>query len=364
MTLDPVALAIPLFVAFILAEALWAYRQGSNTVGFEDAVAALATGICQRALLLVVGAALLVPYAVLAEHAPVVLPIWAQVLVAIFGVDFAYYLWHRWTHESNLGWATHVVHHQSEHYNLAVALRQSLTEPFTSFPFYLPLALMGVGVEVFAAVAAVNLLYQFFLHTEAVRRLGVLETVLNTPSHHRVHHGINRVYLDKNYAGMFIIWDRWLGTFEPERDRVVYGTLKPAQTFEPLWANLQWFVVVGAMARQVGPRVWLRSPAWQPPGAPDIVPEHVIASRLPYAPEGSKGYRLAVVAQVGVVATLLCVAMLTEGVLTTAQRGVVAIFLVIPCVAWGDLFEGRRRHRLLQVVWVSGLPLLGFWLAG
>jgi hypothetical protein len=266
-----------------------------------------------------------------------------EVAVAVLGLDLAYYAWHRWTHESNIGWGSHVVHHQSERYNLAVALRQSMTEPFTSLWFYLPLALVGVSTEVFVAVGAVNLLYQFLLHTELVGRLGPLEAVMNTPSHHRVHHGINRRYLDRNYAGMFIVWDRLFGTFEPEGERAVYGTLRPARAFEPLWANAEAFVYVNRLAGRHGPTAWLRSPSWKPPGADEVVPEQVIATRVAYAPGGSAGRRGWIGLQVVVVATGLMIAMLAEPALGLGTRVTVALALILPCVAWGDWMENRRR---------------------
>lgn len=342
--IDPVAFAIPVFLVLILAEAVLAARLGRDCYDFEDTVAALATGICQRALLLVVGAALLVPYEALATHAPVRWPVAVEWTLAIAGVDLAYYAWHRWTHETNLGWGSHVVHHQSERYNLAVALRQSMTEPFTSLWFYLPLALVGVSTEVFVTVGAVNLLYQFFLHTELIGRLGPLERVMNTPSHHRVHHGINRRYLDRNYAGMFIVWDRLFGTFEPEGERVVYGTLKPARAFEPLRANFAWFGHVARIASSSGPTVWGRSPAWQPPGAPEIVPEQVIADRVAYAPGGSAGHRAVIAVQLGVVSIGLMGAMIAEPQLSLPARGAVALAFLFVAMSWGDWMEHRAAR--------------------
>jgi alkylglycerol monooxygenase len=164
-------------------------------------------------------------------------------------VDLAYYFMHRYSHVVNILWAGHVVHHSSEEYNLTVALRQSSLHGLLSWIFYIPLALMGVPVAMFAACYALNLVYQFWIHTRAVDRLWApLEWVLNTPSHHRVHHGVNPRYLDKNYAGVLIIWDRMFGTFEAEGEEVVYGITKPLATWNPLWANVHVFASIGRAA--------------------------------------------------------------------------------------------------------------------
>jgi len=173
--------------------------------------------------------------------------------------DFAYYVFHRSAHRVRWFWASHVIHHSSQHYNLSTALRQ----PWTSFVslgflFRLPLFFIGFPPALVFFCAALNLVYQFWIHTEVVKRLPWgLESVLNTPSHHRVHHGTNPRYLDRNYAGVFIVWDRWLGTFEPEHDDepVRYGIVKNLPTFNPLWtATHEW---VG-----IAKDVW-NAPSWK-----------------------------------------------------------------------------------------------------
>jgi sterol desaturase/sphingolipid hydroxylase (fatty acid hydroxylase superfamily) len=157
----------------------------------------------------------------------------AALALAVAGWDFIYYWNHRFMHESRYMWAVHVVHHSSEHYNLSTALRQPVADALgTSIP-YGALCLLGVSPELVATARGVNLLYQFWIHTETVGRLGASEAVLNTPSHHRVHHGSNSQYLDRNHGSILIVWDRLFGTFEPERDTVVYGLTKNIETFNP-----------------------------------------------------------------------------------------------------------------------------------
>jgi alkylglycerol monooxygenase len=217
-----IALAIPLFFLLIFAELALATRRGIRSYRFADAIADLGCGVTQRVLLLFFEASLLLIYVVVYQRARLLdlgaHPLLA-LLVAFVGMDFIYYWWHRASHRMNLLWAAHVVHHQSEDFNLAVALRQGVLTPLTTVPFVLPLALIGIPPVSYVVAASLNTLYQFWIHTELVGRLGPLERLLNTPSHHRVHHGRNDRYLDRNYGGVFIVWDRLFGTYEPEGER-------------------------------------------------------------------------------------------------------------------------------------------------
>ena len=199
---------------------------------------------------------------------------WAWVL-CFLGVDFLYYWFHRLSHERNGLWAMHLVHHSSEEYNLAVALRQSSLHGLFTWVFYLPLALIGVPPVTFVVCYGLNLLYQFWIHTQAVGRLGRLtEWVMNTPSHHRVHHGRNPRYLDRNHGGVLIVWDRLFGTFaaESERDPVVYGITHDLTTYNPLRIAVHEFV---AIARDLGRARSLKAalgylfapPGWSPDGS-------------------------------------------------------------------------------------------------
>jgi sterol desaturase/sphingolipid hydroxylase (fatty acid hydroxylase superfamily) len=190
--------------------------------------------------------------------------------VAMVGWDFAYYWHHRVEHECRLLWASHVNHHSSQHYNLSTALRQPWT-PFTSLLFFPPLALLGVAPWMVMVAGGINLIYQFWIHTEVIGRLpGWFEAVFNTPSHHRVHHGSNAEYLDKNYAGILIVWDRLFRTFEPERARVVYGLTKNISTFNPFVIAFHEYVAIARdvlAARRWRDRVGIlwHGPGWHPP---------------------------------------------------------------------------------------------------
>jgi sterol desaturase/sphingolipid hydroxylase (fatty acid hydroxylase superfamily) len=244
--------SIPAFIALIVLELLWAKRH-PEFVGYEphDTVASLSMGLANvvvsggAKLLSIPFFAWVYQHRVLDLGEPALVSSWLVLLVA---EDFCYYWFHRSHHEVRLLWAAHVNHHSSQHYNLSTALRQALLTPLTGPIFWAPLALVGYPPWMILTAQAWSLLYQFWLHTESIRTLGPLEYVLNTPSHHRVHHGKNVRYLDRNHGGIFIIWDRLFGTFEPERERVVYGLTKDIHTFNLIKIG---FHELGAIAADV-----------------------------------------------------------------------------------------------------------------
>jgi sterol desaturase/sphingolipid hydroxylase (fatty acid hydroxylase superfamily) len=196
---------------------------------------------------------------------------WAAWAVALVGIDFVYYWDHRAGHEIRLLWASHVVHHSSQRYNLSTALRQTWTGEYT-FLFFIPVVAVGVPVEIALASWSFNLLYQFWIHTEAIDRMwGWFEWLFNTPSHHRVHHGTQSQYLDRNYGGILIVWDRLFRTFEPEGERVVYGLTKNIETHNPLKVATHelvawWHDVRSARSWRDRLGYTLRSPGWAPAG--------------------------------------------------------------------------------------------------
>ncbi|MGJ7528356.1 lysoplasmalogenase family protein [Variovorax sp. GB1P17] len=194
---------------------------------------------------------------------------WYGWLLALVFYDFCYYWLHRMGHESAVLWAAHVVHHQSQHYNLSTALRQTSSGALFGWIFYLPMAVAGVPPVVFAIVSLIDLLYQFWVHTEQVGKLGWFDRWFCSPSNHRVHHAVNDNYLDRNYGGILIVWDRMFGTFREEDERCVYGTRGELRSWDPLWANAE---VYWALAKDSWHakswadklRVWFKPPGWRP----------------------------------------------------------------------------------------------------
>ncbi len=347
-----IALAVPFFFLMIGLELLVQWRRGDAGYNFQDSITNLSCGIGQQVLEPFFKAAGLVGYVLLYEHARLFSvsshSAWAWVAL-LFGVDLFYYVFHRASHRINVFWAAHVVHHQSEEYNLSVALRQSWIETLMAPLFYLPLAVLGFPPLMFVGMSTLNTLYQFWIHTRAVAALGPLEWVLNTPSHHRVHHGINPEYVDRNYAGIFIIWDRLFGTFQQEEDEPVYGTVKPLASFNPLWANLQYWVEMASVARRSRRlvdrlKVWFMPPEWRPAelGGPVTVPE---ASR-----ETQHKYRLGIsralsayVAVHFVIVTVATTVFLWIAAHAPPQvLALLAGLILATVIAWGGLFESRR----------------------
>lgn len=267
-----IALAIPLFFVGIGIEALVGRWQGRRVFRLGDSMADMGCGIMQQLVsTLLATRVMLGAYEWLYTHVTWVrfeTP-WVSWVVGVFAVEFAYYWWHRLSHGVNLLWAAHVVHHQSEDYNLAVALRQSVTTWATSLPFYLPIALLGVSPMQFGVILSLSTLYQFWIHTELVPPLGRLEYLLNTPALHRVHHAIDVQYLDKNHAATFSWLDVLFKTFVRETTPCTYGTTRPLQSFNPARAQVDswlelWRASRAAPSMADAVTLWFRSPAFKP----------------------------------------------------------------------------------------------------
>jgi len=250
-----IALAVPVFFAAIIAESMLGRTKRAGTYRLGCAIADLDVGIASQVAEIFLKGLGLAVYTVVYQHRWVTFPEgspWPWV-IGIVGIDFLYYWWHRASHGVNVLWAVHGVHHQSEDMNLAVALRQPAFEAITIIPFYLPLALVGVEPWIYVSCYALDLIYQFWVHTELTRRHPSIELVFNTPSAHRVHHGINPRYLDKNYAGIFLVWDRIFGTYEPEVEPPVYGVTHALASYNPLWANVAPFAEIARRIQSTQP---------------------------------------------------------------------------------------------------------------
>ena len=271
---DLILYAVPVFVICLVLEALSFFLlPDEDEVGYEfrDSRTSLTMGIGNVIInigwKLAVLAAFTAAYLIAPVHLPANNPLtWIALFVAD---DFAYYWYHRTHHTIRVFWASHVVHHSSEHYNLSTALRQTWT-PFTALPYWLPLAFLGFSPWMILLQQSISLLYQFFIHTERVGKMWrPIEFVMNTPSHHRVHHGSNSRYLDKNYGGILIIWDRLFRSFEPEGERVVYGLTKNIKTFNPVRVATHEYAAIWRDLRSTrSPKAWwghaFGGPGWAP----------------------------------------------------------------------------------------------------
>jgi sterol desaturase/sphingolipid hydroxylase (fatty acid hydroxylase superfamily) len=272
-----ITLAIPVFFLLIIVEYIYGRYVGKNTYRLNDTVTSITIGMISRfPTMLNLGVQSVIflyissylnknGLALLSAKNPFT---W---IMAFLLYDLSYYWMHRMHHEIKILWATHSVHHHGEDYNLATALRQTSTGWLWKWIFYMPMILLGVPVEVFIAVAGVNLVYQFWVHTEHIGHLGFLEKIFITPMNHRIHHAKNKEYIDANYGGVFIIWDRMFGTYTPQRSDLqpVYGTATPLNSWNPMWANFQ---VLSIMVKDTIKtkswkdkiKVWFSQTYWRP----------------------------------------------------------------------------------------------------
>jgi sterol desaturase/sphingolipid hydroxylase (fatty acid hydroxylase superfamily) len=275
-----IVLSIPVFFALIGIEWVLTRLLERDYYRLDDSLSDLSCGIVQQLLDVLLKTALLAGYVFLYERYRLRdIPTHSALawLACFLGVDFLYYWFHRMSHEVNAFWAAHVVHHQSEEYNLTVALRQGALQGSFSWFFYLPLAIAGFPPLMFAATSSINTLYQFWIHTRVIGRLGPLEWVLNTPSNHRVHHGRNPKYIDRNHGGTLIVWDRLFGTYAREEDEPVYGITTPLRSWNPVWANLHYWVELWRKAKAASRcvdklRFLVARPGWQPAELGGFVP--------------------------------------------------------------------------------------------
>jgi sterol desaturase/sphingolipid hydroxylase (fatty acid hydroxylase superfamily) len=338
-----IALAVPFFFIFIGLELIIARRRRLPLYRLNDSLSDLSAGVMQQVVILFWTTTLLGIFQSVYDEYRLVTwssAVWPW-LIAFVGVDFLYYWWHRLSHEVNVLWAVHVVHHSSEEYNLSVALRQAVLSSWTSLPFYLPLAVVGVPPIVYATMVSFSTLYQFWIHTQLVGRIrGPINWIINLPEHHRIHHAVNPQYLDKNYGAIMIIWDRLFGTFREEDETPVYGLTKPLSSWNPLWAQFHYWVEMARMMRDA-PRwrdkllVPFKGPAWTPRGLakPAAVP---LATRPKYDPPlaaGAKPWLVAAFALV-VVGGVALMLFATEMPLGARAAGVGAEVLALQAIGW------------------------------
>jgi len=353
---------------------LWvARRQRKRVYRFADAIGDMGCGIAQQMSGLFVGGVLVAGYGYFHQHYSLIHfepGSAAPWVIAFVAVDFLYYWWHRLSHTVNVMWAAHITHHQSEDYNLAVALRQSVITSSTSWPFYLPMAFLGVPPVAMVTMVALSSLYQFWIHTELIGKLGFLEWVINTPASHRVHHAINPQYLDKNFGATFIIWDVLFGTYAPEVEPPVYGITHALRSFNPLWAQVHYWVDLVQATRRIPRladklRLWVKSPAWRPPGAEAPAPTVVsVATFRKYDPAVSPNLRLYVGAHFAVgVAVTFTTSLLSRQMGRPALLTVLAL-MAFTLVCWTGLTEGKAwapRAEVARIALISIAALTAFW---
>ncbi|KAF7700218.1 alkylglycerol monooxygenase [Silurus meridionalis] len=352
--------ATPFFIGMILLEAFLGWlKTGYLLIKINDGTTSLSAGMMSRLPELLVKSLEISSYIYVWNNFHILELPWDSAWtwwLAFLGVDFGYYWVHRCSHELNILWAAHQVHHSSEYYNLTTALRQSVTQQFVSWVFYLPMALI-VPPSIFAVHIQFNLLYQFWIHTEFVSNLGPLEWILNTPSHHRVHHGRNHYCIDKNYGGTLIIWDRMLGTFAPEDDKVIYGLTHPINTFDILSVEFEYYVYLLRQFLSADGithkfSVIFNGPGWTPGkprlGDPDDLPE-ITGKEMPHNPQWSSALQVYVHVQFLLVLVVYNNLFATEHMLSQTSVLLITGYILLTLTTLGYIINQSPNAAVWEV---------------
>ena len=368
-------IAMPAFLVLVLLEKLYGWYKGNDTVPLDDAVSSMSSGMT-NVLKDVLGLSIqIVLYGTLLDHFSL-FTIDNTILVyfiAFMVIDLYGYWTHRISHKVNLFWNEHVIHHSSEEFNLACALRQPVSTIVRFFTILLiPAAIFGVPTEVIATVLPLHLFMQFWYHTRHINKMGILEYILVTPSHHRVHHAINEEYLDKNLSQIFIFWDFIFGTFQKELDDVppVYGISRPASTRNPFKINFQhlWIMVKDAWrAEKIIDKItiWFRPTGWRPAGFDEKYPVHKIDDVYhfdKYKPKISKALLYWSIAHLFVVMFFLLDLFARLGSLPANEILVYGIYIFITIYSLTDLMDQNRYNWVFELVRSIVLVAIGFWL--
>ncbi|WP_237046186.1 sterol desaturase family protein [Aquipseudomonas alcaligenes] len=366
-------MAVPLYILLILLELAYERWSGRHTYRLADAVTSIDTAVLRMLLEGPLRLLLVVPYAWLYEH----VRLWTldpaspwTWLLGFVAVDFCFYWAHRSLHRYNLLWGAHQPHHSSEDFNLSTALRKGAFQTAFDWPFYLPLALLGLPLPLFLVLLGAQLVYQFWIHSQHVGRLGMLEWFMVTPSNHRVHHGQNDRYIDKNHGGVFIVWDRLFGTFADETEAVRYGVTAPVRTFDPLRLQFSWWRLLWADARATRSwwdklRLWWMPTGWRPADVRARPWPKMGAEKFDCPSQaGLRWYAFAQFVAINALTLVYLASVKQTGWLLPLLLGPLILF---GCVSLGWLFEGRRALWRLEVLRLALLATFalawGLWLA-
>jgi len=357
-----ITLAVPAFFILIFIELIYGLASGKSNYRLNDTFTSISLGLISRYIPLlglgIQGAA----FAYVAQYYNLKLfspsSVWVWVF-AFFLYDFCYYWMHRLHHEVKVLWATHVVHHHGEEFNLSTALRQTSTGFLWKWIFYLPIFIVGIPPEVFVTVAGVNLVYQFWVHTEHIPKLGWYEYVFVSPSNHRIHHAQNKHYVDANYGGVFILWDRFFGTYKEELEELkpIYGTAKPLKSWNPFKANLDIFremLVDSTRTKSFKDKikVWFSRPNWRPEDVKDKYPiiKNDLENFKPYNPEVSSEVKIYGWIQLLFLLVISAVITSTVGAQTYLETSLFALILTASCTISLVAFENYNLKVFPEVV--------------
>ena len=363
-----ITLAVPVFLLLIVIEYLYGLKVGKNNYKLSDTFTSLGLGLMSRfppmlniglqgAAFVYVGSYLNLK--LLPLDSPIT---W---IVGFLLYDLSYYWMHRMHHEIKILWASHVVHHHGEEFNLSTALRQTSTGFLWKWVFFLPIFFIGIPPHIYVTVAGLNMIYQFWVHTEHIGRLGFLEYIFVTPSNHRVHHAQNEDYLDANYGGVFILWDRMFGTFIDERAdlKPVYGTVKPLKSFNPFWANIEVFYQMifdsyhtERFSDKI--KVWFSPPSWRPKDVANKYPinKNDLSSFEKYDPEISLREKIFAGAQFAVINIMTVIMLYNVQNYLYSEMLAMILLVITASVTNSFILDGKRIG--FQAEFVKSLTVL------
>jgi sterol desaturase/sphingolipid hydroxylase (fatty acid hydroxylase superfamily) len=370
MNPNPVMMAIPFFFLAMGIEMLIDRFQKTKLYRTNDTITNLSAGVSQQVTGIFLKVFTIGIYEWVFEHfAFFQIPYtWWSWILAFVVYDLCYYFAHRMSHEVNLFWSGHVVHHQSEEYNLSVALRQSWFQGVWTAPVYLPMALLGFDTTQLLVVGGINLIYQFWIHTEMIDKMGFLEYFMNTPSHHRVHHGRNPKYIDKNHAGTFIIWDKLFGTFQQEEERPVYGITTPINSWNPVWANFSHYENIGKELRNAATisdklKVLFYKPGWDAKmSAYHPIPDVNRQNYEKFNTTIPRNVNYYILFQYVWLITATFSFLLFQGKLDWSMKITIASLIGLSVVNFGWFFEGKKWAYMIEVGRLLASGGLAIWL--
>ncbi|NMM50433.1 sterol desaturase family protein [Marinigracilibium pacificum] len=368
MELTPVVIAIPIYFLLIGIELVIQHVRKIKLYRVGDALTNISCGITQQTTNLFFKIGVLFIYHFIYEQLRIftIEPTWYSMIILFVAADFCYYWSHRMSHEINLFWGGHVVHHQSEDYNLSVALRQGTFQILFTAPFYWPLALLGFDVVTFTLMSGLVTVYQFWIHTETIDKMGWFEKIFNTPSHHRVHHGRNPKYIDKNHAGVFIIWDKMFGTFQEEEERPVYGVTVPTNSWNPVWVNLKHFKEMAINMKDMKMidkvRFAFKKPGWMPSylGGMKEIPDVDKATYVKYDTPAPASVNYYAIFQYLIALVITALFLFKEGQFVVWQKVVISTYIIWSVVHTGIILEKKKWFYVLEPIRIISGVVLGF----
>lgn len=352
--------AMPLFLALIIIEKVYGYYKGKDTAPMMDSVSSISSGII-NSLKDVLGLSVtfityewMVSKIALFHQEPSII----TYLIGFIAIDFYGYWYHRWSHQINFLWNKHAIHHSSEEFNLSCALRQTVSSFVNLFTFLLvPAALLGVPANVIAVIVPIHLFLQFWYHTKHIKKMGVLEQIIVTPSHHRVHHAINPEYMDKNHGQIFIFWDKLFGTYQEELDHIpaVFGITRPAQTWNPFRINFQhlWLLISDAWRAENWKdkfTIWFKPTGWRPENFEKKYPVAKITNVFDFSKYGTQYSKLLLfwsVFQLFTTLGLVSYLYLSIANLSIQNIFIYAIFIFISVYSYTELMDTNKY----AVIW-------------